>query len=59
MELRIFHGKQLEIMDRRAGIGSHSGFVMVEINKPDAAGEQQKYGEHGELFLLLHAAVLK
>src|SRR5216683_1349032 len=57
VELRVIHGKQLIILDRRARLGSHHGLVMVEIQKPDDAGDQQKYDENGELFLLLHAAV--
>src|SRR5260370_18040924 len=59
VELRVIHGKQLIILDRGARLGSHHGLVMVEIQKTDDAGDQQKYDEHGELFLLLHAAVLK
>jgi hypothetical protein len=59
MELRVLHGEQLRILGQGAGIGVQHGSAMVEIQKPNEAGEQQEHGEHGELFLLLHAAVLK
>jgi hypothetical protein len=59
VEPGILHGKQLITLGRGAGIGSHNGPVTVEIQKPDNAGGQQKYGEQGELFLLLHEPVRK
>jgi hypothetical protein len=46
-------------MDSRLRVGGNDGPVMVEIKKPDGAGDQQENHEDGELFLLFHAAVLK
>jgi hypothetical protein len=58
MELRVFDGKQLRVLGR-ADNGSHNGPVKIKIQKPYNASGQQECDEHGELFLLLHAAVLK
>src|SRR5260370_30593615 len=58
MELRVIHGKQLIVLDRGARLGSHHGLVMVEIDKPDNPGAQQKYDEHGAGFHLPHPALL-
>jgi hypothetical protein len=59
VELRVVNGKQLIVMDNRFGVGGHDSPVMVEIKKPDGASDQQENDEDGELFLLLHAPVLK
>jgi hypothetical protein len=59
METWVVHGKKMVILSPGARIGSHDGPVVVEIQKPDAAGNQQEHDEDGELFLLLHPAVLK
>jgi hypothetical protein len=59
VELRIVDGKQFILMDYGGDVSGHNGLVMIEINKPNRASGQQKNGEQGELFLLLHAAALK
>jgi hypothetical protein len=61
METWVVDGKKMIILSpgAGAGVGSHDRPVVVEIQKPDAAGNQQEYDEDGELFLLLHPAVLK
>jgi hypothetical protein len=59
MELGVFDGKQLRVLGGGAGIDSHNGLVKIKIQEPYNASGQQECREHGELFLLLHAAVLK
>jgi hypothetical protein len=59
VELRVVDGKRLVIMDSRFGVGGHNGLIVIEIKKPDNAGGQQENDEHGNLFPLFHAAVLK
>jgi hypothetical protein len=59
METGVFHGKELGILGRGAGIGGYDRLVTIEIKITDDDQDQQKYDEYDELFLLLHAAVLK
>ncbi len=59
MKLRILDGKQSTILGGEAGIGGNDGPVTVEVEKPNAAGNQEESGEHSELFLLLHDAFLR
>ena len=55
----IVHGKKFWILVWGAGISGHNRPVMVEIEIPDAARDQQEDDERKEFSLLLHAAVLK
>ncbi len=59
MELRIVNPNRLIIMDHGARVGGHNRSVVVEIQKPDEACSEQQGHEDNELFLLIHAAVLK
>src|SRR5438034_10057907 len=59
MELGIIHSNRVIILGCGNGIGRHDRLVMVKIQKPDETGDQQEDNEHDELFLLVHAAVLK
>src|SRR5713226_7286405 len=45
MKLRIFHGKQLRILRQGARIGGQYWPAMIEIQKPNEAGDQQEHGE--------------
>jgi hypothetical protein len=59
MELRIINANGLIILSCGPGIGGHNRLAIVEIQEPDETGSQQEDHENDELFLLIHAAVLK
>jgi hypothetical protein len=59
METGVFHGKELGVLGRGAGIGGYDRLVTIEIKITDDDQDQQKHDKYRELFLLLHAAVLK